>query len=242
MVARSDTVKKPKFVRFGYHQEAEPNLANGAGLPCSALLTDMNQCLGRKAGNALEVRESVDHLTGAAHNKRLLGVTLALAGELLAIGGLSTNAEAGRARAEEALRSGRAAEYFARMVTARGGPADFMDRMDAHLPKASVAEDIAPERAGIITSVDGRALGLAIIDLGGGRRHAEDSINYAVGLSNIAAIGESVGEDQPLCTVHAANNADAARAALAIRAAITIGENAPLPAPLIRQRVGLKPS
>ncbi len=222
--------------------ESIVSVANGAGLPCAALLTDMNQCLGRNAGNALEVRESVEHLSSAARDERLIGVTLALAGELLAIGGLSDNAEEGRARAEAALSSGRAAEHFARMVTALGGPADFMERMDEHLPTAPVTQDAAPERAGIVTAVDGRALGLAIIDLGGGRRRVEDGIDYAVGLSNVAAIGERVGPDRPLCTIHAANDADGERAAAAIGAAIAIGDEAPPEMPLIRQRVGPPPS
>jgi thymidine phosphorylase len=221
--------------------ESIVSVANGAGLPCAALLTDMNQCLGRNAGNALEVRESVDHLTGAARDARLIGVTLALAGELLAIGGLSASAEEGRARAEEALNSGRAAEHFSRMVTALGGPADFIARMDAHLPTAATVQAVAPERSGTVTAVDGRVLGLAIIDLGGGRRRVEDGIDYAVGLSEVAAIGEAVGPDRPLCAVHAASDDDAARAAAAIRAAITIGDTAPEAAPLIRQRVGPPP-
>ena len=222
--------------------ESIVSVANGAGLSCTALITDMNQCLGRNAGNALEVRESVDHLSGGARDERLIGVTLALAGELLAIGDLSESAEAGRARAEETLSSGRAAEHFARMVTVLGGPADFMERMDEHLPAAPVAQDVAPERGGIVTAVDGRALGLAIIDLGGGRRRVEDGIDYTVGLSDVAAIGESVGVDRPLCTVHAANDADGERAAAAIRAAIPIGDEAPPEMPLIRQRVGPPPS
>ena len=213
-------------------------VANGAGLPCAALLTDMNQCLGRNAGNALEVQESIDHLSGAAHDARLLDVTMALAGELLAIGGLSASAEDGRAKAEKALSSGQAAEHFARMVTALGGPADIMEQAAKHLPTAPAVQALAPDRPGIVTAVDARELGLAIIDLGGGRRRVEDSIDYAVGLSDVAAIGESVGPERPLCIVHAASDTDAERALATIRAAMTIGDEAPPPAPTVRQRVG----
>src|SRR5215470_10431480 len=92
------------------------DVANGAGLKTSALITDMNQALGRKVGNALEIVEAVDYLTGKARETRLHEATLALAGELLALGGLAGNAEAGRAKAEGALASGKAAEIFGRMV------------------------------------------------------------------------------------------------------------------------------
>tara|TARA_Y100000588_G_C14096460_1_gene856816 strand:- start:191 stop:1192 length:1002 start_codon:yes stop_codon:yes gene_type:complete len=222
--------------------ESIVSVANNAGLPCAALLTDMNQCLGRNAGTALEVREAVDHLTGNVHDERLMGVTLALAGELLAIGGVSATASEGRASAEEVLSSGQAAENFSNMVTALGGPADFIERMDDHLPEAAVMRDIAPLRPGIVTKVDARSLGLAIIDLGGGRRRVEDSINYSVGFSNTAGIGENVGRYRPLCTVHAASDSDAERAATVIRAAVTISDEIPASSPLVRQRVGTAPS
>ena len=216
-------------------------VANGAGLPCAALLTDMNQCLGRSAGNALEVREAIDHLSGAARDARLHEVTMALAGELLSIGGLNKNAGEGRARAEEVLSSGQAAAHFARMVAALGGPADIMEGAAEHLPAAPVVQDLAPARRGIVIAVDVRELGLAIIDLGGGRRRVEDSIDYAVGLTEVAAIGESVGPEHPLCAVHAANQADGERAFAAVRAAFTIGDEAPAATPAVRQRVGPPP-
>ena len=218
--------------------ESIVSVANGAGLPCAALLTDMNQCLGRSAGNALEVQEAIDHLNGAARDERLLDVTLSLAGEVLYIGGLNGSAEEGRARAEAALASGQAADHFARMVAALGGPADILQQAAKHLPAAAVEQGLAPERPGIVTAVDARALGLAIIDLGGGRRRVEDSIDYAVGLSEVAAIGERVGPDHPLCVIHAASVADAERAGATIRAAVTIGDQAPPPAPTVRQRIG----
>ena len=218
--------------------ESIVSVANSAGLPCAALLTDMNQCLGRSAGNALEVKEAIDHLSNTACDERLLEVTLSLAGEVLAIGGLNGTAEEGRARAKHALASGEAADHFARMVAGLGGPADILQQAAKHLPAAAVQQGLIPERPGIVTAVDARALGLAIIDLGGGRRRVEDSINYAVGLSEVAAIGESVGPDRPFCVIHATSEADAERAGTTIRAAVTIGDQAAPPAPTVRQRVG----
>jgi thymidine phosphorylase len=221
--------------------ESIVSVANGTGLPCAALLTDMNQALGRSAGNALEVREAIDHLSGNSRDARLHEVTLALAAELLAIGGLSASPEAGRARAEETVSSGQAAEHFARMVAALGGPHDIIENSAKHLPAATVTCAVSPARPGIVTAVDARALGLAIMALGGGRRRAEDSIDYSVGLSEIAAIGEGVGPGQPLCIVHAASEADAIRAGDSLRAAVTVGDEAPPPAPIVRQRVGPPP-
>jgi thymidine phosphorylase len=116
-----------------------------------------------------------------------------------------------------------------------------MQRAAELLPAAPLMRALAPARPGIVAAVDARALGLAIIDLGGGRRRVEDSIDYAVGLSEVAAIGESVGGEHPLCVIHAAGEADLERAAAAITAAITIGDEAPVPAPVVRQRVGPPP-
>jgi thymidine phosphorylase len=218
--------------------ESIVSVANGAGLPCAALLTDMNQALGRSAGNALEVHESIDHLNGSARDERLHEVTIALAAEILTIGGLSNSVEDGRAKAEASLNSGQAAEHFARMAADLGGPADLMEQPAKHLPAAPVTQAAIPSRPGIVTAVDARALGLAIMDLGGGRRRAEDNIDYSVGLGEVAAIGESVGPDHPLAIIHAATDDNAARASAALSAAFTIGDQAPTPAPIVRRRVG----
>ena len=113
-------------------------VAGGAGLPTVALLTDMDQVLGASAGNALEVRESIDYLTGAAREPRLHEVTLALAASLLVQGGLHGDEDAARAAAQRALDSGAAAERFARMVAELGGPADLVERPADHLAAAPV--------------------------------------------------------------------------------------------------------
>ncbi|MBT5040509.1 MAG: thymidine phosphorylase [Rhodospirillaceae bacterium] len=218
--------------------ESIVSVANGAGLPCAALLTDMNQALGRSAGNALEVQESIDHLSGLKRDARLHEVTMSLAAEILTIGGLSNDIDDGRAKAEHSLSSGQAAEHFTRMVAELGGPADIMARGAKHLPEAKVIFAAAPTRPGVVTAVDARALGIAIMGLGGGRRRAEDDIDYSVGLGEIAAIGERSDTERPLCIVHAATEADAHRAAVEIRAAFTIGDEAPPKAPVVRRRVG----
>ena len=212
--------------------QAIVDVAAGNGLPARALITDMDRVLGRTAGNALEVREAIDHLTGAASDPRLVEVTVELSRELLALGGLD-----GRDPAE-ALSGGAAAERFAAMVTELGGPSDLMERPDAHLPIAPQVSAALPDRAGIVTKVDVRAVGLAVVALGGGRRHEAESVDHAVGLSEVAAPGERVGPaDAPLAVVHARTDADADAAIAALRAAFTVGDEAPADPPAILERL-----
>jgi thymidine phosphorylase len=212
--------------------QAIVDVAAGNGLPARALITDMDRVLGRTAGNALEVREAIDHLTGAASDPRLVEVTVELCRELLALGGLE-----GRDPAE-ALSGGAAAERFAAMVTELGGPSDLLEKPDAHLPVAPQVSAALPDRAGIVTKVDVRAVGLAVVALGGGRRHEAESVDHAVGLSEVAAPGERVGPaDAPLAVVHARTDADADAAIAALRAAFTVGDEAPADPPAVLERL-----
>jgi thymidine phosphorylase len=198
------------------------DVAGGAGLPTVALLTDMDEVLGTTAGNAVEVREAIDYLTGAAREPRLHEVTIALAASLLEQAGL---AEDGRAAAERALDSGAAAERFAAMVAALGGPADLLERPD--LPTAPVTRAAGPERAGVIERMDCRAVGLVVTGLGGNRRREDDRIDPAVGLTEIAPVGAEVGPDRPLAIVHAADEASADEAVRALNEAVQVGGQAP---------------
>jgi thymidine phosphorylase len=202
-------------------------VANGAGLRCAALLTDMNQCLGRTAGNALEVREAIDLLRGHAGEPRLREVTLALAAELLVLGGVITEPGDAAAAVARALDSGAAAERFARMVVALGGPGDLLERPERHLPQAPVRQPVHLERAGVVAAIDVRALGLAVVDLGGGRKRAADAVDPRVGLAEVRGIGEEVGPDAPFAVVHAATNGDAATAAEVLRKAAEVVEAMP---------------
>lgn len=214
------------------------DVANGGGLPTVALLTDMNQPLGRAAGNAVEVREVVDLLTGGSKDDRLWEVTARLTAELLVIGGLAADAEAGRVKVEHALASGAAAERFARMVRDLGGPADILERAGSHLPKAAVVRPILADREGAVAAVDARAIGVAIVALGGGRTRPEDGVDHAVGLTEIAAIGEAVGpKGRPLALLHARDQATADAAEAAIRAAMAVADAAPAQPDLVAGRI-----
>src|SRR5919106_1117942 len=206
-------------------------VAQGAGLPCSALLTDMNECLGRTAGNALEVREAIQVLTGESDESGLREVTLALAAELLMLGGVVQDQAAAAMTAAHALDSGAAAERFARMVAALGGPSDLLEKPDRHLPKAPVRQEVRFDRAGVVATIDAGALGLGVVALGGGGRRPTDAIDRAVGLAEVRGMGETVGPDVPFAIVHAATASDAAAAVEALRGAVGVVDGARIPAP-----------
>jgi thymidine phosphorylase len=214
-------------------------VANDAGLPTASLITDMNEPLASAAGNAVEVRNAVDYLTGARRDPRLDRVTIALGAELLALSGLAPNASAGEGALKRALASGAAAERFERMVACLGGPKDFVSRAHDLLPRAPVLVDATPEARGFVVEIDVRAVGLAVVELGGGRARAADAIDPAVGLTELAPIGAEVGPDRPLARVHARDLARAEAAAKRLRAAYRLGE-APLSAadPVIERIAG----
>ncbi|PMR74593.1 thymidine phosphorylase [Billgrantia endophytica] len=197
-------------------------VASRAGTRTTALLTDMSQPLAPCAGNAIEIRETLRLLTGETKSGRLLQVTRELAAELLLAGRLADSREAAMARLDETLASGAAAERFARMVAGLGGPADLLEYPDRHLAQAPVVRAVYPERAGRVQRMDTRALGLAVVTLGG-RRTPDDAIDPAVGLAQIAAIGDSVDAERPLAWIHARSEMDADRAAARLLAAIRVG-------------------
>jgi thymidine phosphorylase len=195
-------------------------VANGAGMPTTAMLTPMDQPLATAAGNAVEVRLAIDYLTGGASAEpRLHEVVVQLGAEMLRLTTLVGTTAKGRAAIEQAVASGAAAERFAAMVRALGGPADLLERPDQHLPLASVVIDVLPQSAGRVRAVDTRAVGLAVVALGGGRTRPQDPVDHSVGLRSLAAVGQSVGPDRPLGTVIARDRAAARAAAEKVRAA-----------------------
>ena len=199
-------------------------VGNGAGMKTTAVLTDMNQPLAPCAGNALEVRCAIDYLTGHRRPARVHEVTLALAAQMLVLGGLAGDTAQACAKLNAALDSGAAAERFARMVRALGGPADLIDVPERHLGRAAVSLPVAAPRAGYVTRIDCRALGLAVVGLGGGRRRPEDAIDYRVGLTDLVELGQYVEAGAPLTQIHASDRPAAEQAAHDIQAAYTLGE------------------
>ncbi len=201
-------------------------VANGAGLKTTALITDMDEPLASCAGNAIEVQNAVDYLTGEHRDPRLHEVTMALGMELVP----------DRTRLQAALDSGKAAEIFDEMVAALGGPKNFIRDAQKHLPMTPIARPVFASSAGFIQSIATRELGIAVIELGGGRRVASDKIDHAVGLSGLAGKASKVDARTPLAMIHARSEADFVKAAAIVKASYVIGE-APKPTPVILERI-----
>ena len=214
--------------------EALVSTANGAGCRTAALITDMEEPLASAIGNAVEVGVSMEVLSGnRAAAPRLHDLTIELGAALLALKGI----EDGEARLQGALASGAAMERFASMVAALGGPPDMAEDWRTHLPAAPVIGDIVSAKTGQITAIDGEALGLAVVAMGGGRRVETDRIDPSVGLSDVPPIGTKVTRGDPIATIHARDEDSAEAAAQAVLAAVTIGEGGAETAQLVLDRV-----
>ena len=208
-------------------------VANGAGLPTRAWVTDMNQVLGHSAGNALEMHEAIDFLTGTHRDARLLEVSLALGADMLVLGQLAADHARARQQLLKVLESGQAADRFARMVHALGGPANLIECPEQHLAKAPIRQPVPALRAGFVAGHATRDLGLAVIELGGGRRRASDPIDFRVGLTRVCAPGTPVQVGQPLAWVHAADPHSADRAVAALQQHIVLADSAPAQCPVL---------
>lgn len=203
-------------------------------LRSDALLTSMDEVLGRTAGNAVEVIESLECLTGQAADQQLLTVTLELAARLLALAKIVNSHEEGYELAQTKLDSGEAAEKFGQMVSALGGPNDLLENGRNQLSVAPESVAVVPVTPGYVNQIDVRSVGLAIIELGGGRRREDEQIDHGVGLTEIAKVGEWVDREHPLAVVHARSQADAQQVAQRLHAAFTLDELQPDPPILLR--------
>jgi thymidine phosphorylase len=217
--------------------DALVGVANGAGLPTTALMTDMDEPLASAAGNALEVAYALDHLTGRRREPRFHEATVALAAEMLLLGRLASNLTEARAKIEAAFASGAAAERFARMVAALGGPTDLLERPEKFLAPAPVVKPVFSVALGTVQAIDTRGVGFAIVALGGGRSRAEDRIDHSVGIVDLAGIGDTAGPERPLGIVHARSEAGFAAAEARLRQAYRIGEGAAGHGPLVTERI-----
>ena len=213
------------------------DVARLAGLPAHALITDMNEPLASAAGNAVEVRNAVDYLTGAHRDPRLHEVTLALGAQMLVLGKLAATVADGQAKLERALADGSAAAHFGRMVAALGGPADFLERAAQHLPQAPVVLPVLAGRAGFVSAMDTRAIGVAVVAMGGGRRVAADRVDPAVGFTRLAGLGAKIAKGEPLGFAHVRTRAQFDAASAALEAAIAFAGAPPPQNPLIVDRI-----
>ena len=189
------------------------NVANTAGTSTSAILTDMNQVLGRNVGNAVEVLEAVEYLKGENIDPRLHEITMALCAELLVNSKLAKVENAACTHLQKALDSGKALELFARMVSSLGGPKDFCERPSHYLPKAAIVRPVYAETEGYVSAMNTRDIGLSVIGLKGGRVTPEQKLDYATGYTHFCQIGDFVDKQTPLAIVHAQTEAEFAKTA-----------------------------
>ena len=206
-----------------------------ANLKTHALITDMNECLGLTAGNAVEIAESIEYLKNNQRESRLDDVVMSLCAEMLVTSGLENNRDAARIKVEEAVTTGKAAEVFGQMVRELGGPADIVDNYQKLLPSAPVTHAVHATEPGYVMAVDAFAVGNSIIELGGGRRTMGDELDLSVGLTEVAPIGTYVDGERPLAIIHASSDDTARIAADMIRGACEIGESAPSERPVVRK-------
>ncbi|KGJ88091.1 thymidine phosphorylase [Thalassotalea sp. ND16A] len=200
------------------------NVANGAGVHTQAIITDMNQVLGSSAGNAVEIIETLHYLSGDKRESRLHRVVTALACSMLMSAGLAEHNHEARQMVEHALTSGKAAEVFARMVAAMGGPADLFECSNRYLPSAKVIIDVFAPKSGVICAMQTRDIGMAVVRLGGGRLSNEQEVDHSVGFDSIVHVGKRVSTGDVIARVHARSLAQAEMASNQYVAAIEINE------------------
>jgi len=208
-------------------------VAKQFGMKSSAMITDMNQPLGDTIGNALEIKELIDYLTGVRQESRLHEVVLALAAEMLVVAGLVDSTDEGIQKAKDVLDNGHAAETFEKMVSELGGLNDILKNSDSHFKSASVVKPIPASQSGYVSEIDTRAVGLAVVELGGGRKKASDSIDHSVGFTHVLGLGEKVEAGQPLGYVHAQNEDLANMAIQMVNDAYSISDSSFLQTPTI---------
>ena len=194
-------------------------VANGAGLKTTALITDMNQPLASAAGNGLEVINAIQFLTGVSTDTRLTLVTLSLAAEMLVSSGLAANVTEGFSKAETVLNNGKAAEIFGQMIAALGGPKDLIENPAKHIINAPLVRDVYAENTGFVAACDTRAIGVAVLDLGGGRRKTDDTIDHRVGFDRLIPVGTKVTKGDVIGRVHATTETSLQFAAAALQMA-----------------------
>lgn len=210
--------------------------AMGKGM--SALITDMNQPLGRTAGNALEVLESIETLQGKGPED-LTGITLAFAEEMMILGKVARDRTRARRQLEEAIRSGAAFARFREMVALQGGDVSVVDD-PARLPAARIIRPYPAPASGYVALADAESIGKACVVLGAGRTKTDDAVDFAVGVSGIRKIGEPVRKGEPLLVVHANDEQKLDQAHQLLKQAFNITKAKPRKPKLILERVGAK--
>lgn len=213
------------------------NVANGAGVKTQAIITDMNQVLGSTAGNALEMIETVDYLTGKQREPRLHEVVVALAVPMLVNTQIAQDSAQAKEKIDWALNSGRAAELFSMMIAELGGPKDYLENPWAAMQKAAVVKDVVASQSGYISAMQTRDIGMSVVGLGGGRLSSEQMVDHSVGFDRILPVGTVVNRGEVIARVHASDEDKAQLAAKQFESAINYSETAPAEVPVIYQTI-----
>ncbi|TCQ03160.1 thymidine phosphorylase [Rhizobium sp. PP-F2F-G36] len=213
------------------------DVARGAGVPMTALISDLTQVLGDSVGSGLQIREVVRFLTGEYREPRLLEAVLALVSETLVMGGLAGNLETARGIAWQHLEDGSAKDRFARMVLAFGGPADLVDLPERYIRDAPVIRPVYLEKTGFVSQMDCYAIGIALLGIGAGRTRPQDDIDHTVGASSFASVGSTMDATHPFCILHAPSEDAWERCSEALTAAVECSVTPAEPLPVIRSRL-----
>lgn len=217
---------------------AMSHTAAGAGVPSVMLLTDLDSVLGNSVGHVVGVLETVDFLTDRYRDPRVLELVLTIVAEMAVLAGVADDHAAGIALAVARLNDGSAADRFGRMISALGGPNDFMKNPSKYLSAAPVVREVLPECSGYITKMDAGSIGHGLVELGGGRTKPEDDIDLSVGFSALKGINDKVGPDRPLAVLHAHDEVSWKLTAERLRRSIQISDTpvAP-PGPIVLERL-----
>lgn len=237
-VGRGSGAYMPTVDRARELAAAMSMIAAGAGVPSVMLLTDLDSVLGSSVGNAVGVVETVDFLTGKYRDPRVLDLVLDVVAEMTLLAGVVEDLDAGRALAVARLDDGGAADRFGRMISALGGPQDFMKQPGKYLPVAPIVRPVFPERSGYVVRMDAGSIGHGLVELGGGRRKPDDVIDLAVGYSDVRRINDEVGPHRPLAVLHARDEISWNRTAERLRRAMEIGDaSVTAPGPVVMERL-----
>jgi thymidine phosphorylase len=218
---------------FPMAQALATSITTVSPIKTKAIITDMNQVIGHSAGHTTEVLETIEYLTQSHVEPRLHELVATLCAELLVIGKLAKDTEAGLAQVNQVLINGKAAEIFAKMVSAHGGPSDLIEKPQKHLKSAPIIKPVFVKNPGYLNQIDCRKVGLSIIDLGGGRTQATDKVDHSVGYAHFAAIGDFLDENNPIAVIHAKTEKDFHKAAQNITENIKISNSKPQLASII---------
>lgn len=213
-------------------------VANGAGTKTSAILTDMNQVLGRNVGNAVEVLEAVEYLQGKNIDPRLHEINMELCAELLVSAKLAQDLSEAKTKLQKSLDSGKALEIFAKMISMLGGPTDFCDKPEKYLPQSKIIRPVYTQTKGYVSSMQTRDIGMSVIALKGGRTHPDQKLDYATGFTDFCQIGDYLDDNKPIAIIHAQSEEDYSRRAAELQNHIKLCDSKPQLTNSIIEKIG----